>query len=479
MLFPPPIVAQTDPLRIGGNKCIALPVGVCPWDEADDRTTIVVKATYGFDPQDDPPRLALLAEQPPLLTGAEPSPRPGALPMELAFADDLVRAKPQADVLLVGNAYAAKAQDRIDARIAISDADGDHAVKLELCVIGASPVPAMPLGGGFLRAVDGKTRIPPVGPIQPREITPESERRDEMGLTEEERRAQYAAALAAIEGGEWKPWEDAGLIQRAPESGDGETPPEVDEVPDDDEVDTWQDLHETVALLRHGQQFAAAHLCGPFLEPDATISLLGLTPSGEQTTLQLPGHDVLVIAEVSATERYDVAMEIDTLQIDTSACQVSLTWRGQVPVDLLARMGVRLIVTMGFVDRVPTLESVYRSLPRGLFSRAQLSPDHETVSLPQPDTELAAARQMTFGTTPEPILELEAYAAIAAEVSVRPDEREAILARHDLDAIDWMLEERAWASRIGAALAANEIEAVDAFNKLMTGKRREAEGKTA
>lgn len=463
MRYPPPIVAQVDPLHIAGERLIALPVGVVPWDPEHERTTIVVKTTYGFDIHADQPQLVLLEEQPALSANeAEP-------PI------DLVRTKPRADVILVGHAHAPRAVDRIDARLRLVGQ-----LDLAFSTVGPTPIERMPLTAGHLRDPDGTIPIPPVGPMPAREVIPLDEQEDAYGLTNEEKLEQYRAAMAALSAGDWKPWEDAGveaprppveLFDVAPESQPTVEGGALEPVPGP----MWDDLYRTESITERGVQFAAAHLNCRFPEPDAVFELSGLLPGGHPRRLTLPGHDVLVIAEASA--KYDVSMEIDTVHIDTDRGRVALTWRGQVPEDIFARSSVRLLVCLGHVEEVPEVDDIYRNLPRGIFERAAASPNTDVGALPRTDVELNVARQMTFDRTPDPMLSLDEYTDLVAEIAARPSHRGEVLARRGMDTTDWMLEERAWMEAVGKALQRGDLEAVDAYNKMITAKRRVAKAK--
>ncbi len=474
--YPPPIVAQVDPLHVAGPKPLAFPVGVVPWDPEHDRTTIVVKTTYGFDPHAASPVLTLLDAQPGFTAAAPADPAEPAASPEADAVTDLVRSKPRADVVLRGYAHAARAVERIDARIVIPGC-----VDLSFCTLGPTPIERMPLTAGYLRARDGVTPIPPVGPLKPREVVPAAEEPDAYGLTDAEKLAQYDAAMRALYAGEWKPWEDAGVTAPLPPNFDDEEPDSqptvegglLEPVPGP----MWDDLYRTDSLTERGVQIAAAHLTGPFPEPDAVLLLEGLLPGGEPRKLALPGHDVLVIAELSA--KYDVTMEIDTVELDTERGTVALTWRGQVPEDVFERSSVRLIVSLGTMERVPEVDHIYRSLPRGVFARAVAPEGADVGAIPKNDVELNVARQMTFDRTPDPSLQVEEYAELAAELWAAPGERDAVLARHGMTSTDWMLEERAWMEAVGTSLRRGDMEAVEAFNKMLTGKRRAAKERRA
>ena len=303
-------------------------------------------------------------------------------------------------------------------------------------------------------------QVVPLGPVPMRRVLPAHERKEDFGLTDEDKRAQHDAAMEALHAGKWKPWERLGLVEG---DADGPSPDELKEpTPANDDkaspasittrpdAAVWNDLNRTVSLLEPAMQFAHPLMTCTFPNADAVIRTRGLVPGGEQVELSLPGHDVLVVVE--AAGHHDVCMEIDTLLIDTELAQVAVTWRGQVPEDLMARSDVRLIVALVPQDDVPELEDVYRSLPHGHFSRAQLPSDVQTPKIARRDVALSVARRMTFDRVPDPLLKVDDYAAIAAQISAQPKRRTDILAAHDFEDGDWALEERAWLGRVGEAL---------------------------
>ncbi len=471
MRFPPPIVVQAHRVRIGQKPCPPLPVGLVPWEPDQARTTVVVKVSYRYNARARDPVLELAAEQPGFALAA-PSERQGASAEELAAPTDLVAAKPQADVLLVGSAYAARAVARIDARLSVAGR-----LERDFCTVGPSPVESMPLAEAFLRDRDGSSRIDAVGPIGPLEVQDDESAEALTALGLDELLAQRHAAMRALADETWKPWEDAGLEAPPPRAEEGAPEDSAAELSldelGDSGVATWDDLAPAESALGRGVQFAAEPMTCALLDGDELLDLEGLTPGGGSQTLVLPGHLVLVVFE-GAGARYDVSMAIDTLLIDTEKARLSLVWRGQIPEDAFALPGLRLIVALAHQQRVPELDEIVRNLARGHFSRAEVPPESEVPPPPPDDVELGVARQMTFDRTPDPLLDLDRYATVAAELACHPNERASVLARAGLDEIDWMLEERGWLARLSAAKEAGDLDFVHDYDRVCAVARRRA-----
>ena len=82
------------------------------------------------------------------------------------------------------------------------------------------------------------------------------------------------------------------------------------------------------------------------------------------------------------------------------------------------------------------------------------------------------AKYETWHLTPETSLDLEGYATVSAALAKGRD-RSEVLARHELDEDDWVLEEQAWLSRLSEAVGSDD-ELVRRYNNLVKAKREPA-----
>jgi Uncharacterized protein conserved in bacteria (DUF2169) len=477
MRYPPPIVAQVDPKRLFGKRVVRLPVATVPWKPEQERTTIVVKASYRFDREAKRPTLELLSEQPGFDVGTARD-EPGAEPIERTSADDLVAIKRDTDLLLYGHAHGHVPSERINAHVCIQ-----NKFDLRFCAVGTKN-DSHPLTAGYLRDTDGETRIPPVGAIAPR-VVESAEIKALEEMTDEERAAACHTLLEQVYGGEYRPWEGMeGLepqFQVEEELEEDDAVQELRRIPAQDDDEVWEDLAPADEPLLDGAvQFGAAHSTAELLEEDDLIVLEGLFPGGDGRRLKLPGHIVLAVFE-ARDQIFDVGMMMDTIRIDTDAGTLSMVWRGQVPADAFAYDEQRLIVTLAPFDDEPLLSEVYRELPRGTFYRATI-PEGSDVPDPEPyvdDIDLQVARQQTMNRVPEPLLGLDAFAELAGAIATTPDHKARLLAAQGFDDIDWMLEERAWRGRVGRALADGNLELVSAFNHVLKEAREAARAASA
>ncbi len=343
MLFPSTIVAQTDPSRLAGappGSCAPLPVGLWRWPNGA-RSSVVVKASYLYEPTLSDDALELASRQPRL------------------EARDFVAAKPACDVVVVGNAYAPHASDRIACGVRIPGAFERH----WFTVAAAS---SAPLDDAAILERTGEPGLP-VGwvPARPAGAAPQAAADDALVLSDE--------AKALFKELVWPSFDDDD--DAAPESDAGGL--------------DWGQLDGVgPPMLDGGVQHAAPSMTCAWLEAGGQLVLEGLTPRGEARTLALPRHFPVVIYE-AATQRFDVPVALDTLVIDTDGI-VTLTWRGQIPLDALGSVGHRLVVSLEDVDALRPLVVIYGELPRGHFFRAQTSDDQHAPA-PDPDVDLRVA----------------------------------------------------------------------------------------
>ena len=140
------IVAQTPTQRLADGFSEPLPVGVVRWP--GQRLTVVVKATYRYQPGTSRQSLVISPQQ---------------IPMTSLCAKgvaDLVAFKPQTDVVLLGHAYAPSPRERIEARLQFDEIDRSFSVV-------GSVNDRLALVDAAVRTINGHDLAPPVGPCGP------------------------------------------------------------------------------------------------------------------------------------------------------------------------------------------------------------------------------------------------------------------------------------------------------------------------
>jgi glyoxylase-like metal-dependent hydrolase (beta-lactamase superfamily II) len=361
------------------------------------------------------------------------------------------------DVLLGGSAFGSDApgnaaSTRLDASLRLGEV-----LELTFAAVAPSPVLRLPLTAGYLRASDGVTPLPPVGPIRGREVEATSPSTSFEELDPEDREAVLAELRARFEALE--------SPAHASESPVAEMPSRDDDEP------TWDELGRAPWLEERGVQHAAAHQTTPYLAGGETLVVAGLLPGGGVRAFELPDHAPLVVAD-GPSGRFVLDMRCDTLLLDDEG--LSLTWRGQVPADLFASPTSSVVVCLARRGQEPTLAAVMGELARAHVARAVVPEEAALPLPPTPDVELAAQRTRWSFTTPSPRLAVEAYAALRAQLAARSGERVDLLAAHGMDEHEWSLEQRAHAARVKRAARRGETETVEAFERTLA----EARGKT-
>lgn len=189
---------------------------------------------------------------------------------------------------------------------------------------------------------------------------------------------------------------------------------------------------------------------GPYLEPGDAIEIGGLASTGDRT-LRLPAVSPRVYVDIGGEDFYPVDVVCDTLLIDTDEARVVVVWRGSADADAFGRRIHRILASLEDAASPRGLRDLCRGLHRGAFSYA-IEPNDVTAPMlldPAEIEELRAARFEAWAEdAPEPMISLEQYAELSAELSEWPDQRADTLRRHDLDEDGWVVEERAWLEKM-------------------------------
>ena len=199
---------------------------------------------------------------------------------------------------------------------------------------------------------------------------------------------------------------------------------------------------EVVASALSGDEFAApkptleVSVDGEVIDAPRKISLGAALDLGPRGVFALPGVEPNVtLCNSELEDTLSVPMICDTLAIRQG--ELALTWRGEVD-ELALTARDRVLVTLG---------EALGDLARAQVSFAQTPETPEAV-----DAEILALERLALaGKTPQPVIVLESYAAISAELAEQREPRGEVLARHGFDEHGWSLEERAWLERMGRA----------------------------
>lgn len=411
--FRPPFRPRARGEARGPGRALRLPVGVLRWSAPTPTLTVIVKVTLTFgrgcEVVDDAQWAELAPAQTPLAGTVQLA--PGA--RDLAYPTDFVPFKRHADVLLTGHAYAPLRPSAVGLGAPTTRIDAGLSVDRlarAFALVAHGAHAHIPLGPATLRDRDGLSAVDPVGPIaSPDVLAPQRWHDKDFDFT------RYNAASP---------------LQRLPS-----------------------------------------------VEPDAIIQLTHLSPRGEELRVLLPGLAPRVLMNPSyGSTTVEIAMDCDTLHIDTDRETMTLLFRGDMAIESMdTTMIGRLVVSLEHQDRPRSVSEIFRELPRGMFFYAAEPDDVAPNAPPIPETtaELMMARYETWGheRAPDPVLSIERYAMVTAELAEQREARARILARHDLDEDGWTLEERAWAEILADIGAENDGAFADELGRLLVEAR--------
>jgi len=207
------------------------------------------------------------------------------------------------------------------------------------------------------------------------------------------------------------------------------------------------------------------------IEPDHVLALGGVAPSGARRLVRLPGLVPLVTLDgPDGGEDVPLLLACDTLLVDVDGERATTSWRGSIPTDADGGELERVVVSL-WDFRVPIdFEARRSALMRGLIGfavRPGDPPGAEAARDEAETREIEAARWATWGAdAPEPRITLERYAAVAAELAERPDDRSVILSRAGVTEERWAVEERAWVEAMGDGAMDGDTRTAERFAEL-------------
>ena len=396
--FRPRFRPRADVAPPGPGRALRLPVGVLRWNAPTPTLTVIVKVTLTFGRACEMDDDATWAELAP-----EQPPLSGTRLLapgspDLAHPTDFVPFKRHADVLLTGHAYAPRSPSAAGLGASMTQIDAGFSVDR--------------LSRVFALAAPGAHARLPLG--------------------SELRRSGEGIEIVDPVG----PFASPDVV--APQR--------------------WHD--KDFDFTRYNAASKLQRL--PSVEPDAIIRLIHLSPRAEELKILLPGLAPRVLMSPSyGDSNVEVAMDCDTLAIDTDRETMTLLFRGDLAIESVdTTMVGRLVVSLESTHRERSLGDILRELPHGMFFYAAEPEDMipDAPPIPEVSAELTMARYETWGheRAPDPTLSLERYAQVSAELGAKREARATVLTRHDLDEDRWTLEERAWAEILAEKGAEND-----------------------
>jgi len=200
------------------------------------------------------------------------------------------------------------------------------------------------------------------------------------------------------------------------------------------------------------QQLAVEDQQAAKLPDDALIVLTGLSPRGPERQVKLPGLRPQLFVGAGDYGEGVLALTFDTLWIDTDLEIMVGLWRGILPLPASeARQIDRMIVTLEDSQHPRDVAAIEREVGRGRFHYAVEEDDLPEGPPAVDDDALVFTKLRAREPTPEPTITLEVYAEVSAELAEQREPRNEVLRRHGFDEAIWLLEERAWLSRMAAA----------------------------
>lgn len=190
------------------------------------------------------------------------------------------------------------------------------------------------------------------------------------------------------------------------------------------------------------------------------------SPEGEQL-FTLP--DVFPVVELLTgleESRSAVEMRCDELRREADGIVV-VTWRGEASERALARAD-RAAITLERPGPVASTRTRLGDLARARIGYVVEEEDVGREPTAEDTARLELERYALAAEPAEPLLSLEGYAKIAAELAEGRAPRAATLARSELDEIDWSIEERAWLTRIADAGLGGDPELAIAYGEHFT-----------
>lgn len=219
------------------------------------------------------------------------------------------------------------------------------------------------------------------------------------------------------------------------------------------------------------------------VEPGEPVEVTGV---GGDLSFSIPARWPRVLAEwKGSAPPAELVLALDTVWIDARTRRLALVWRGVLALPFYGSVE-RLYVHVDDARDPAGWDRILRRAARGDLCFAMT----RELRTAEPTTEeerdaLAEARWdlALQDRAPEPLLPLERYAAISAELAEGREPRAVVLERHGFAEPSWLVEERGWLEALAegaedgdATLAADYSEAFVKAQDALAGPEEELRG---
>ncbi|MFO0588479.1 MAG: DUF2169 domain-containing protein [Polyangiaceae bacterium] len=367
--------------------------------------SIVVKATYSYARCEAPGDLPVFADEPEGLALDVPSALPNAAVGEIAYPSDFVPAKSGVDVLITGHAFSERPLPRLPAAVRVGAMARSFEVEPE--VVSAKA----PLIAASIRAPKG-----------------------EGGAL-----AGLGMALGANS-------------QSAPPVGPTPTPVLLEEYPVDFDYERFRRAAPAQRMTR--------------IRGHEEVMLTGLSERAPNRRFRLPKARPVAWTDTDDSRGIPLDLTCDTVWFDTDREVLVMVYRGQRFVDDLDLAGVtRITLALEDPGEEVKFEELGDDLARGAFELAVELSDFDLDEPPPPEPSLFSRYEM-WEKKVDPTISLERYAIIAAALAEGAPPRAETLRSHGFDEEGFLLEERAWVTRMAETALTDEGALAKRFGEL-------------
>ncbi|MFO0756255.1 MAG: hypothetical protein U0359_07170 [Byssovorax sp.] len=209
---------------------------------------------------------------------------------------------------------------------------------------------------------------------------------------------------------------------------------------------------EAIVLARRRGQPSDAESAPDALvvPPDAAVEVLG------GHLVRLPGIRPRVSIEGGGRAAREVPLTCDSLWIDDEGARFVAVWRGRVETKNLRARDVEEITLTLWHGDVRLSQGERPQVACYAFAVERDGDDPGPQSKVEEARIAMALRRAMQAQKLAPSLDLQAFAALQAELGERREPRAETLKRQGIHPLDWAVEEKAWLDKIGESAAAGD-----------------------